>query len=204
MFGKILRGATSVVKGGMKVASKVPLLGGTVGAVTKAAPLLRAVPGLGTAMTVASVGMAGYNMMKGSSGSSSGLPAIPGSGMPAMPGGVVGDRGWFQNDPNIPDALKAWAISKTNLRTAYRSPMKGYVVVRDEKGDPYALPKKMARAYAGWRPSKKPPISVGEWEAVKRADRAAKKVRKAMTVIARVESGIKGGKVVVRKKKACK
>lgn len=203
MFGKILRGATSVVKGGIKAVnavSKVPVIG----------TVAKAVPGLGTVMAGASLATGLYNAVSGGS-KSPGLPALPQgfAGMPALPGGassspVVGDRGWLQNDPNIAEALKGWAISKTNLRTAYRSPLKGFVVVRDVNGDPYALPKKMARAYAGWKPSKKPPISVGEWEAVKRADRAAKKVRKAMTVIARVESGIKGGKVVVRKKKACK
>jgi len=199
MFGKLLRGASKAVSGGLKAVNavnKIPIVG----------TALRAVPGVGTALSVASLGATAYNTFKGSS---AGLPALPGGGgggLPALPGtagssSVVGDRSILRDDPNIAKALEPWAISARNLRTAYRAPIKGYVVVRDGNNDPYALPKQLARQYAGWRPSKKPPISVGEWEAVKRADRAAKKVRKAMTVIARVESGIKGGKVVCKRKK---
>ena len=88
-----------------------------------------------------------------------------------------------------------------NLRTTYRSPIRGYVVVRDQNGDPYALPKKLARQYAGWKPSKKPPISVGEWEAVKKADRTVKKMHKVFRTTVHVEHNVKHGKVVQHKKK---
>lgn len=207
MFGKLLKGAAKAVTTGVKAVSavsKVPVIG----------TVARAVPGLGTVMAGASLATSAYNMLGGGN-KSPGLPALPqgfaagSAGLPALPGTassspVVGDRSWWRNDPNIAEALKAWAISAHNLRTAYRSPVKGYVVVRDVKGDPYALPKKMAVQYAGYRPGKKPPISVGEWNAIKTADRASKKIKKAMAVVARVDKNIKGGKVVIRKKKACK
>lgn len=138
---------------------------------------------------------------------SSSLPALPAAGgLPALPGAgapsIVGDRGWFQNDPNIVAALQPFAISKTNLRVGYRSPIKGYVIRYDSAGDPYAIPKSLARAYLGWKPSKKPPISVGDWEAVKRADRTVKKVRKIMTTMTRVDKAVgKGGKIKIAGRK---
>lgn len=128
------------------------------------------------------------------------LPALPGAGAPA----IVGDRGWFQNDPNIVAALQPFAISKTNLKQCYRSPIKGYVIRYDSAGDPYAIPKSMARAYLGWKPAKKPPLSVGDWQAIQRADRATKKVRRIMTTITRVDKAVSGGKVRIGRKKGSK
>lgn len=201
MFGKLLKGATKMIKSGAKVATqinKVPMIGNVA----------KMVPGLGTVLGAASLATSAYNTFKPSGGGGGGLPALPGGGgggLPALPGSasapaVVGNRSVFRDDPNISEALKAWAISAHNLRTAYRSPIKGYVVVRDVNGDPYALPKQLARQYAGWRPSKKPPISVGEWESLKRAHRTVKKVRKVASKMAQVEKSVtKGGKVKVKK-----
>lgn len=197
-FGKLLKGVSKIGRQVAKVGN-IPIVGNVA----------KAIPGLGTVVSLAGAGYTAYDLVKGSGGGG-GMPTLPSGfgGLPALPGQgappIVGDRGWFQNDPNIADALKPFAISMTNLRTVYRSPLKGYVVVRDVKGDPYALPKPMARKYAGWRPSKKPPISVGEWEAVKRADRTIKKVKKITATMTRVDKNIKGGKVVARKAKACK
>lgn len=167
------------------------------------------VPGLGTVVNAVGIagGVAGAvsALSNRSGGSGSGLPMLPSGrgGLPMLPGtagapSIVGDRSIFRNDPNIAEALKQWAISKGNLRVSYRSPMKGYVVVRDSNGDPFALPKDLARKYAGWKAGKKPPISVGDWQAVKRADKTVKKVRKVMTTMIRVDKAIAGGKVKVR------
>lgn len=195
MFGKIARIASRAVK---TVASS-PI----VKALPVVSTVARAVPGLGTAMTVASLGYGAYNAFKG--GSSGGMPALPSGGMPALPGAgappIVGDRSILRDDPNVIEAIKPFAIAERNLRTAYRSPIKGYVVVRDSVGDPLAVPKWIAKQYFGWKPSKKPPMSVGEWNAIKTADRACKKAKKIMTTIARVDNSIKGGKVVIRKKR---
>lgn len=200
-FGKLLKGVSKVVSSVAKVGN-IPIVGNVV----------KAIPGVGTAVSLAGAGYSAYNLAKGftgGAGGGAGLPALPGSGgagLPALPGTssappIVGDRSWWRDDPNIAAALKAWAISAHNLKTSYRSPVKGYVVVRDVNGDPYALPKAMAKKYAGYRESKKPPVSVGEWEAIKRADRATKRVKKMMSTIARVDNNIRGGKVVIKKRK---
>lgn len=197
MFGKLIKAAKgiggAVAKVG-RVANKIPGIG--------------AVPIVGNALALAG-GVATVSSMVGSRGGAAGLPALPAvsGGLPTLlPGagapGIVGDRGLFQNDPNIVAALQPFAISKTNLRIAYRSPIKGFVVVRDSAGDPYALPRALARKYAGWKPSKKPPISVGDWEAVKRADRTIKKVRKITSTMTKVDKATRGGKVVIKKRKA--
>lgn len=199
MFGSLLKGAVSLVKSGGsalasvgRAANKIP----GVGAIPVVGNVLAAAGGLATASSL--LGGGGGGGLPALPAVSGGLPTLlPGAGAPA----IVGDRGVFQNDPNIAKALEPFAISKTNLRIAYRSPIKGFVVVRDSVGDPYALPRALARKYAGWKPSKKPPISVGDWEAVKRADRTIKKVRKITSTMTKVDNATRGGKVVIRRKK---
>jgi len=181
------------------------------------------VPGLGTVMgAVGAAGTvySGYQALTGGGGGGGGLPALPSGlqGPPLSPGGfaggmprnlpgtaganpIIGKRSIFRDDPNIAAALQPFAISARFLRQSFRSPVKGYVVVRDAVGDPVALPKNLAMKYAGYRPAKKPPISVGEYQALKRADRTVKKVRKIMATVARVDKSVgKGGKVVFKKK----
>lgn len=185
----------------LKLASKAGGALATAGRAVNKIPLIKAVPVLGTAASVVG-GIATASSLLGGGQRSPGLPQLPGgAGLPALPGAgappIVGDRGIFQNDPNIIAALQPFAISKTNLRQYYRSPLKGYVIRRDSVGDPYAIPKSMARAYLGWKPSKKPIISVGDWQAVQRADRTVKKMRKVFRTMARVDKSISGGKVVI-------
>lgn len=198
MFGAILRGASKLVR---PAASAVLSAGRAVNKI----PGVGAIPVIGNIAAAAGGVAAVSSMLGGRSGSS--LPALPGAaGLPALPGAgapaIVGDRGIFQNDPNIVAALQPFAISKANLRVGYRSPIKGYVIRYDSAGDPYAIPKSMARAYLGWKPSKKPPISVGDWEAVKRADRTVKKVRKIMTTMTRVDKAVgAGGKIKIKGRK---
>lgn len=185
LFGRVIRGGISAI-------STVARLPG-VSTVAKALPVVG---------TVATVGGLAYDAYKGVSGMGGGMPALPGN-MPMLPGmagapATMGNRGIFQNDPNIIQALQPFAISKANLRVSYRAPQKGFVIRYDGKGDPFAVPKNIARQYLGWKPSKKPPISVGDWEAVKRADRTVKKVKKIMTTMTRVDNHVgKGGKVKI-------
>lgn len=157
---KLGHAAASSVRG----INKVPLLG----------TALKAVPFVGTGLTVASAGMdlfgggGGYGPSTGMGG---GLPALPGAGT------RMGERGVFQNDPNIVKALQPFAISKTNLRVMYRAP-KGFVIRRDEVGDPYGIPKALARKYLGWKPGRKPPISAGDWHQYQTAQHVEKKLLK--------------------------
>lgn len=194
MFGSLLKG--------------VKAIGGGLASVGRAAnkiPGVSAIPVVGNVLGMAG-GLATVSSMIGGGGSSAGMPALPNlQGGPVMPGGLVpgmGERGWFSNDPNIPDFLKPFAISKGNLKQYYKGP-KGTVIVHDSVGDPYALDRRLAIRFKLWKPAHKPPISVGDWQSVKRADRTVKKMRKIFRMTTRVDSKVTGGKVVVagRKKK---
>jgi len=191
-------------RGLAKVAAPVA----AAGRVASRVPGARAIPVVGTGIAALSaIDMGSRALSALSGGGSSGLPALPsGGGLPALPGTAMADprvgmRSIFRDDPNIVAALQPFAIPARELRTYHRAPIKGFVIRYDSAGDPYAIPKTLARKYLGWKPSKKPPISVGEWESIKRADRASKKVKKAMTPVARVDKNIRGGKVVVPKRK---
>jgi hypothetical protein len=203
-FGRMVRKSTNVIKTGAKLASsvsKIPVLGKVLGAV----------PFVGSALSIAGMASDVMGGFGGGGGNSGAMPPMPmasmqgsyGGGMPALPGSagsnsIVGNRSIFRNDPNVVEALKPWAISAYNLRQYYRAPMKGYVIRRDQNGDPFAIPKHLAVKYLGYKNHKKPPISVGDWEAVKRADRTVKKVRKVMTTMTRVDKAVgKGGKIKV-------
>ena len=142
-------------------------------------PLARAIPGVGTVLTGASIGLTAYDMLKGS-GSNAGMPPLPtiangGGILPASP--MAGKRTIFGNDPNVTAELKPSVISKGNLSTYYRAP-KGYVVMRDQVGDPMGVPKYLARRY-GWKPAKKPLLSIRDTNSLKTAGRAIKKLQKA-------------------------
>ncbi len=128
------------------------------------------------------------------------MPSLPSGGMPGLPA-TMGNRGIFRNDANVPAMLKEWTISKGDLKFYPRAP-KGFVICYDENGDPYAIPKKIAMMLKMWRPSKKPPISVGDWQAVKRADRTVTKMKKIFAVTTRVDNNISGGKVRVKRRKS--
>lgn len=181
MFGLIARGAALLARGGAsatRAVANVPL----VKTVAKQTALGAAVYGLGNAM---------------SGGGGSKLPALPSGGLPALPS-TMGNRGILRNDANVPAMLQEWTISKGDLKFYPRAP-KGFVICYDEKGDPFAIPRKLAIMLRMWKPSKKPPISVGDWQAVKRADRTVTKMKKIFSVTTRVDKNISGGKVRVKK-----
>lgn len=191
-FGKrLLKGAASVTK----LVDKAPVVGSVA----------RALPFVGAAMTAVQVGSSLLGGSKGGGalpalpmpqGAAAGLPMIPGANAPA----TMGSRSIFRNDPNVVEALKPYAISMHNLKQYYRAP-RGFVIVHDQVGDPYALPRKLAQMARLWKPAHKPPISVGEWQSIKKADRTVKKMKKIFRMTAHVEKNVKGGKVKVRKGK---
>jgi hypothetical protein len=145
------------------------------------------------------LGAAIYAAGNAITGSSGGMPALPTGGFPSLPTAPgMGSRGVFSNDANVPAMLKEWTISKGDLKFYPRAP-KGFVICYDEKGDPFAIPKKIAMMLKMWRPAKKPPISVGDWQAVKRADRTVKKMKKIFSITTHVDKNITGGKIRVKK-----
>jgi len=103
------------------------------------------------------------------------LPVVAASRSPGAPPGM-GKRSIFRDDPNVAAFLKQFAIDDRFLKTYHRAP-RGFVVLRDPNGDAYALPRKLAQQYAGWKPARKPPISVRDWSAMQRAQSVIKKLR---------------------------
>lgn len=196
MFGKLKRFA--------KKALKNPLVKNA----------LKSVPVVGTAYAAYDTVSSVSSLLGGGGSGRSSLPALP-SGMPSMraapamalplPGTVpgMGRRSIFRDDPNVPANIEQFAIPQRELRVYYRAP-KGFVVLRDPNGQAFGVPKAVARNF-GWRPARKPPISVGDWRAVQRADRTVKKMKKIFRQTTAVDRNVSGGKVVVTKrKKACK
>jgi len=134
----------------------------------------------------------------GGGGGLPGLPGLPSLGVgPMAPGGPMapdpnaGKRSIFRDDPNVHEALKPYAIDDRFLKQIFRAP-RGYVVLRDPTGDAYAIPKWLAKAYGMWKPAKKPPISVRQWQGMKHARstmRALQKVEKVGRQMARFAGG---------------
>lgn len=149
------------------------------------------VPGLGTAVSAIGLASTAYGVAKGFSGGNkpAGLPALPGmSGGPmgavqpgqtggfGLPRGVGGKLQLPWNDPSIPAYLKQFSLDDSFLRQALRAP-RGYVVVRDADGRPFALLKAMAKQFKLWHPKPKPPISVRDWHHLRGAGRVIDKLK---------------------------
>jgi len=162
IFGKIARGVGKAVM------------------TTARSGIVKNLPVVGTAATVLS-GASALGLLGGKSGGG-GLPALP--GMPNMPS-VAGDRSIFRNDPNTIAAIKPYAISKANLKQYHRAP-KGFVIVFDEVGDPMGVPKALAKLYFGWKPAKKPLLSIRDTNAIRHAGRAIKKLQNAERMAKRI------------------
>lgn len=114
-----------------------------------------------------------------------GLPAVPGLGASAATGTAMvvaqgagglpvpwwkGPGGKLQmpgSDPRIPEYLKSFALDDAYLKIYYRAP-RGYVIVRDSQGRPFAVNKKIAQSFGVWKPAAKPPISATDWKNYKR------------------------------------
>lgn len=171
---------------GRVAAPTLRITGGAVAGTVRSAgriPGVSMLPGIGTAIGLAGAGLSLYDSIKGSG---SNLPALPNlEGAPMSPGGFggglnpkMGKRTILGNDPNLPDQLKPYAISKGNLRMFYRAP-KGFVIRHDAVGDAYGIPKTMAKAYLGWKPAKKPLLSIRDTQAIKHAGHAIKKLQAA-------------------------
>lgn len=169
-FGSLFRKATNVVKS----VGKIPGIG--------------AIPIVGNAISLAAGAATAYGAVKGVSSMFGGGAGNAGAGLPALPGGMPmlpttssiapGDRSIFRNDPNLNEYLKAFAIPKAALRPMYRAP-KGFIVLHDQVGDPYGLPKNVAKAMHLWKPAKKPLLSVRDTNAIRHAGRAIKKLQHA-------------------------
>lgn len=120
------------------------------------------------------------------------LPALPtlaaaqtGAIQSSSPGGLPvpwwkGPGGKLQmpwNDPRIPEYLKQFALDDAYLKPYYRAP-RGYVVLRDANGKPFAVNKEIAKSFGLWKPAAKPPISATDWKHYKRNKTIEKRLKK--------------------------
>lgn len=181
-LGKLASSGLKLAKSAGKIpgVGMIPFVGNALSAVGTAASLFQ----LGKDLMPSGGG--GVAAMTAPAG---GLPALAGGAsstmqmaMP-MPGGgsslkTVHVSSQFPQDTN---GLMAWQnagilIPFNQLHTAYRAP-KGFRVVH-VNGVTVALRKDVASSMHLARPTHKPPISVGELNSLKRAQRTIKKVRK--------------------------
>lgn len=195
LFGKIVKGVAnvaanfipggSIVKGAVKLA--VPALASAfkkpasralgIGAVSAAtgAGLARVTTGgstmqlpVGTMPSLPALAMAQNSSVQQTS--AGGLPVPWWKG----PGGKL-QLPW--NDPRIPEYLKQFSLDDAYLKTYYRAP-RGYVIVKDASGRPFAVNKAIAKSFGLWRPAAKPPISATDWKHYKRNQVIEKRLRK--------------------------
>lgn len=185
LFGKIIKGVANVaanfIPGGSLVKGAVKLAVPTIASAFKK-PAAKAL-GIGTVSAAAGAGLArvttGGSTMQLPVGTMPSLPALAmaqtGSVQQTSPGGLPvpwwkGPGGKLQlpwNDPRIPEYLKQFALDDAYLKTYYRAP-KGYVIVKDASGRPFAVNKAIAKSFGLWRPAAKPPISATDWKHYKR------------------------------------
>lgn len=196
LFSKIAKGVAnaaanfipggSIVKGIVKVA--VPALSSSF-----KKPAAKAVLGAGAAGIAGGMGLArvttGGNTMNLPVGT---LPALP--SLASAQTGAIQQQGagglpipWWKgpggklqlpwNDPRIPEYLKQFALDDAYLKTYYRAP-RGYVIIKDASGRPFAVNKAIAKSFGLWKPAAKPPISATDWKHYKRNQVIEKRLRK--------------------------
>lgn len=107
------------------------------------------------------------------------VPATLAGGGAALPWwrGPGGKLQMPWNDPQIATYLKQFALDDSYLRTYVRAP-RGYVIVRDAQGRPFAVLRQIARQFGLWRAAAKPPISATDWKHYKRNKQIEKKLIK--------------------------
>lgn len=188
-------------------------VGGSVAKIGRL-PGVGMIPVVGNVLSAVGAASAVYGAAKGIQGMmkpTGGLPALPGMGgsmiQPGQTGGFGIPRGpggsmqlpW--KDPAIPEYLKQFALDDSFLRTGVRAP-RGYVVIRDGSGRPFAVLKTVAKAFKLWKAKAKPPISVRDWHHLQGAGRVVNKLQD-MEKVAKKIANWKAPKrtVIVGKKK---
>lgn len=152
---------------------------------TEGGTMLPALPAAASLPALPAVGGAAGNMLPAVMGAAA-LPAVGAVAENPLPW-WKGPGGKLQlpwNDPKIADFLKAFALDDKYLKAYYRAP-KGYVVVRDAQGRPFALQKQVAKFYGLWKPTAKPPISATDWKHYKRNKAIEKKLTKVAAPVIR-------------------
>lgn len=191
IIGKVAGVAANFIPGGSLIKGVVKVAAPAIASAFKK-PAAKAVLGAGAAGIAGGMGLArvttGGTSMQLPVGT---LPALPlavaqtgaiqqqgAGGLPVPwwkgPGGKL-QLPW--NDPNIPQYLKQFALDDAYLKIYYRAP-RGYVIVKDATGRPFAVNKAIAKQFGLWRPAAKPPISATDWKHYKRNQIIEKRLRK--------------------------
>lgn len=196
--------ASPVVRGAVAAGAK-RLLGGFV---KKKAVKVASVLAGGVA-----AGYAGQQL----AGGGGGLPALPGNmQLPALQnqamqaagvGGLPvpffkGPGGKLQmpwSDPRIPEYLKQFALDDAYLKVFYRAP-KGYIILRDASGRPFAVNKKIAIQAGVYKSPARPPISATDWKNYKRAKSVEKKLLKIAAPMIRKKTAAASARCHTKKK----
>jgi len=172
-------------------------------------PLARMIPGVSHVSTGIGLFRGASDLFGSGSAPPDALPALPsgsasffgGSGFnmggdrnPGMiPRGPGGRMAMPFTNPNIPKQYEPFTIDDQFLRLSMRAP-KGFVVVRLPGVKPFPMMRDMAIKFNLWKPAKKPPISVTDWESLKRADRVVKKLKLVVKKGQAVSNWSPGGK----------
>lgn len=178
-MASLLRKLGGAVAGAGRLVSRNPLASAALSFVPGGGLVTGGLKLLGTAATAYGA-YQGVSSLLGGGGNAGPLNVGPmgpggagGGGPLVIPG--MGKRSIFRDDPNVHAQLKQYAIAERFLKTYYRAP-KGAVILHDEVGKPYALPKSVAKMYGMWKPAKKPPISVTAWTAFQHSKHVMKKL----------------------------
>jgi len=136
--------------------------------------------------------------------------AVPGANL-AIPSNFDRNPGILPRGPGgklqIPfsganfEQFSQFSLDDQFLRQYVRAPA-GYVVVRDANGKPFPMLKAAAKMMGLWRPAKKPPISVRDWSALKRANSTVNKIKRIVKMAENV-SNFKRAPRRMYKAKAC-
>jgi len=176
----LLAAGGALVKWGAKKYAKSygkTILGGLLGggkAVVKAAT-----------SPAGTLAIAGTALLAGGGGGGGGVPALPGGVMAPSQFPGTGGLPWWKgpggklqapwSDPRVPEILKSFSLDDAYLKTYYRAP-KGYIVLRDSSGRPFACLKTIAKQFGLWHAKPKPIISIRDWHSYQRAERVEKKL----------------------------
>jgi hypothetical protein len=170
----ILSGIVGAVAGGIKLVKKVIAVKKAASSAVIASassgalvPVTSNLPSLTSGLGLPALGAVAAG---GAAVAAGGLPVPWWKG----PGGKL-QLPW--NDPRIPEYLKSFALDDAYLKIYYRAP-RGYVIVRDANGRPFAVNKVIARQFGIWRAAAKPPITATDWKNYKRSKTIEKKLLK--------------------------
>ena len=185
MFGSLLRVATKIVKPAISGATSVAT--SPVGRVVRNAA--KQIPGV-SAGVIAAEGISSVVSDVFDEGKSApvtvgitdNLPRLPGQGGAAW--GAKKKLAPMASRTTVPAALTTQAnqlqlpnVLPLSQGEVYTRAPRGYVTV-EWQGQKFFMLKAQARSMKLWKPAKKPPISVTNWESLKRAKSAVRQLKK--------------------------